>query len=195
MKNAFSYNIFVLGCQQNVGDAEKIELELQKLNGKKSNEKSADLIITLACSVRQRAFDRLYSRILKWREAGKKIIILACVLPADRRKIEGKVDLIIDTEEFLKNPKKYLRKLDFHLPVTYNLQPTSSHSGFVTIQLGCDNFCSFCAVPYTRGRERSVPENIVLSEVKELARQAVSHITLLGENVNSYGKSKKQKNK
>jgi tRNA-2-methylthio-N6-dimethylallyladenosine synthase len=196
-----TYFIFTLGCQMNISDSQRIARVLESCGLKPSSEKEADLIVVNACSVRQSAVDRIYGKLKNW--PGKKILITGCVLPHDKEKLAQKVDLIFDIKDLPKLPRLLSKIFDknYHaipplIPKTYNLKPRGQSQAFVPIMTGCDNFCSYCAVPYTRGREVSRPEKEIIKEVKELISQGVKEITLLGQNVNSYGKKiKMQKSK
>ena len=195
------YFIWPLGCQMNKSDAERIETVLKKLNYKKTDDdKVADLIIVVACSVRQSAVDRVYGKFRWWAKRQKKgeltTVLTGCVLEKDLQKFKPKFDLIFDINDLNKlphllhqgsvtagtGPRSYLK-----IKPEYN----SKFQAFVPIMTGCNNFCTYCAVPYTRGREKSRPSRDIISECKKLIKNNYKEITLLGENVNSYGKDKK----
>jgi len=182
------YFIFTLGCQMNVADACKVDALLRSADLKPAPEDRADLIVVVACSVRQSAVDRIYGKLKRWED--KKIIITGCVLPHDKRKLEQKVDLIFDIKDLDKLPN-YLKKINKKLLSSskfkiHNLKFRNKKEVFVPIMTGCDNFCSYCAVPYTRGREISRPEEEIICEVKKLVSAKVRKIVLLGQNVNNY---------
>jgi tRNA-2-methylthio-N6-dimethylallyladenosine synthase len=176
-------------------------------------EEDADLLGIIACSVRQKSIDKVYSRISRWnRTKNKKSLITfisGCILPADKERFLKLFDLVFPVTELNQLPdmlnhygvvtpaaiKSMAAKMqlnesirDFwHITPHYN----SPFEAFVPIQNGCDKFCSFCAVPYTRGREISRPSGEILGEVKDLIDRNYKSITLLGQNVNSYGLDKK----
>ena len=195
----FKFHLFVLGCQFNYYDAAKITDALLGLGGGASSVKNADLVILLACSVRQKAADRILGHIRNWRQTNAKIkvIISACVLKADRQRFKKAADLVIDSQSLklkladklgdigIKTAKqnRYLTR-QLHEFQKYNRQ-----SAYLVISSGCNNFCTYCAVPYTRGREVSFPARRIVKEAEELAAQGITHIILLGQNVNSYGLS------
>lgn len=205
----FTYFIFILGCQFNYYDAEKLAFTLDSIGGDETTDPTkADIAIIFACSVRQKAVDKMLGHIRNWKKKNKnlKVIVTACVLPSDTKKLSTKVNLIINERELIKNHQKYITPL-LPEPVpsrveaegqrgggrtsdrTSNYQLYNSKTAFVTISAGCNNFCTYCAVPHTRGREISKPKHVILAEVCELAKQGITHIILLGQNVNSYGLS------
>lgn len=187
------YLIWPLGCQMNKSDAERIEQILQKLNYQKTlNEKEADLIVVVACSIRQSAVDRIYGKFRWWQKKQKRgeliTVLTGCVLKHDIKKFQSKFDLIFDIKDLNKLPH-YLHQIDIKIPSSYlKIDPVynSKFQAFVPIITGCNNFCTYCAVPYTRGREKSRPYNDIIKEVKKLVKKNYKEITLIGENVNSY---------
>lgn len=175
------------------------------------NEEEAGLIGILACSVRQKAIDKVYSRIHKWNKwkNHKNLVtfISGCILPDDHTKFLKLFDITFQMKDLPKLPEmigQYGVTTSVHLktgidPYNENIeefwhvQPSyqSNFEAFIPIQNGCDKFCTFCAVPYTRGREVSRPSKEIVAEVALLAAQGYKSITLLGQNVNSYGLDKK----
>ncbi len=227
------YHIITLGCQMNLSDTERTKPVIEGLGYEwTDNEDEANLVGILACSVRQKAIDKVYTRIHKWNKAKNKrnllTFVTGCILPADREKFlklfdivfpmselqelpdmirqngivtpaslkreEEKTDIVFRNERIqdLKKSAADL-KLNEHMSDFWNISPAyeSKFEAFVPIQNGCDKFCTFCAVPYTRGREVSRPSAEILEEVKNLVEQDYKSITLLGQNVNSYGLDKK----
>ena len=195
------YFIKTFGCQMNKSDSERVATVLKRQGYKKvKNEKDAlqpgsgqaDLIIVNACSVRQSAVDRVYGLLLKFKKlktynSNLKTVLTGCVLKSDKKKFEKFFDKVLNIKEFL--GENYL-----------SLKPlySSSFSAFVPIMTGCNNFCSYCVVPHTRGREISRSPKEIIKEVRSLVRKGYKEITLLGQNVNSYKgkiKNKKQKTK
>jgi tRNA-2-methylthio-N6-dimethylallyladenosine synthase len=164
------YRIITYGCQMNISDSEKIAVLLQKQGHKPAkNEREAGLIVLNCCSVRQAAMHRVYDKINK--NTGKKKVILAgCILEKDKNALKEKVGEIW-------HPDEYFECLPF-----YN----DKKIAYVPIMTGCNNFCSYCAVPYTRGREKSRPAGKIINEVKSLLKKGYKEIMLLGQNVNSY---------
>jgi len=165
--------ITTFGCEANKADSERIETRLRSLGHKKALDKNrANLIVINACSVRQSAVDRVLGEIKKHKN--KKIILTGCLLEPDRKKLGPKVDEIW-------HPDEYFDLIPAHAPKS---------GAFVPIMTGCNNFCAYCAVPYTRGRERSRPAEEIIKEVKKLAKDKYKEIWLLGQNVNSYKSGK-----
>jgi tRNA-2-methylthio-N6-dimethylallyladenosine synthase len=226
------YFLLTLGCQMNKSDSERVSSVLEEMGYVEAEtEDEANLLGVLACSVRQKSIDRVYSKIHKWNRAKNKrnliTFISGCVLPADRTKFMKLFDIVFQMAELPKLPEfiqhygvttgiipnqhTYSKKSDKKIELCstslvadnkllapdsikpfWNVKPTY-HSGFeafVPIQNGCDKFCTFCAVPYTRGREISRPSAEIIEEVENLIKKGYKSITLLGQNVNSYGKDK-----
>jgi len=195
------YFILVLGCQMNNSDAERIETVLNGLGYKKTGkEKDADLIVAVACSVRQAAIDRIHGKVRNWQREKQKrklvTVLTGCVLATDKKKFTESFDLVFNIENLTLLPEMLhsMKETDVRERGKYlTLKPMHS-SGFqalVPIMTGCNNFCAYCAVPFTRGREYSRPAEDIISEVKELVENGCKEITLLGQNVNSYGNDKK----
>lgn len=202
------YAIMTMGCQLNENDSEKLSGMIENLGYEKTeNLEECDLVVFNTCCVRENAEERLFGKIGEIKrlkeERGTIIAIGGCM--TQQKHIQEKikqsynyVDLVFGThtlnkfEEDLKRildeRKKIRDVIDIDGEVIEGL-PIKRNDKFkasVTIMYGCNNFCSYCIVPYVRGRERSrKPENI-LNEVKELAKEGYKEITLLGQNVNSY---------
>lgn len=180
----------------NYSDAERITTVLDLLGYKKTEKESeADIIITVACSVRQHAIDRIYGAIKKWERMRRKkplvTLLSGCVLPADKKKMSEAFDYIFTIDEIGKLPEMLkgdatLGKENISDYLSIHPKYDSNFQAYVPIMTGCNNFCSYCAVPYTRGREKSRPKKEILGEIKELVERGYKEITLLGQNVNSY---------
>lgn len=187
-----TYYILTLGCQMNISDSQRIESKLSELGYKSAPEKEADLVIVNACSVRQHAVDKIWGKLKRWAILGEKqILITGCILKADASKFKVrnvktfKITQLNNLENIIssKNQKEILDNLAyFHIKPDY-----SGQEAYIPIMTGCDNFCSYCAVPYTRGREVSRSIDEVMTEVKSALTQGQKKILLLGQNVNSYG--------
>lgn len=198
------YYIWVLGCQMNKSDSERVASVLGGLGYERTEqEKLADLIVVMACSVRQSAIDRIFGKVKKWnlikRKREFKIILSGCVLDKDKPKMEKIFDFIFDISELSKLPLLLSGNKELNFDDYFKIKPfyESSFSAFVPIMTGCDNFCTYCAVPYTKGRERSRLKKEIIKEVFDLIKKGYKEITLLGQNVNSYqnSKTKDQKSK
>lgn len=185
----------------NYSDAERLSTVLKKLGYKETkDEAKADLIAIVACSVKQAAVDRIHSKIHKWqltKETRPLITILSgCVLKNDQKKLAHQFDLFIDIKN-LENLADDIASIHpeekLALPDFFDISPSygSNYRAYVPIMTGCNKFCSYCAVPYTRGRETSRPSEHIIKEVKELLDKGYKEIVLLGQNVNSYGLDKK----
>lgn len=196
----------------NLSDSERVISVLDKAGYEwTDNEEEAGVIGILACSVRQKAIDKVYSRIHKWNKwkNHKNLItfISGCILPNDHEKFLKLFDITFQMKDLPKLPEMISRYgvttpaqlkagIDPHnenIERFWNVKPSyqSNYEAFIPIQNGCDKFCSFCAVPYTRGREVSRPSKDILAELALLVAQGFKSITLLGQNVNSYGLDKK----
>lgn len=204
------YHMMTLGCQMNISDSERVKSVLEEKMGYTwtDNEAEAQILGIQACSVRQKAIDKVYSKIQAWnkRKNHQSLItfITGCILPADEVKFLKLFDLVFRMADLPQLPDMManygvatpvsVNKMTGQSVVDYwNVKPAyiSGYQAFVPIQNGCNKFCTFCAVPYTRGREVSRPSGDIVREVAELAGQGYKSITLLGQNVNSYGLDKK----
>ena len=210
------YSILTMGCQLNENDSEKLCGMLEKMGyAKTENQTDADLVLFNTCCVRENAEDKLFGKLgeLKRLKEQKGIIIAigGCMMQEKHitDKIKGSypfVDILFGTHTLHRFPEDLYKVLDEKkklediididgqiyegLPIKRN----SNIKASVTIMNGCNNFCSYCIVPYVRGRERSRKPRDIINEVKELAKQGYKEITLLGQNVNSYLKVEKEKN-
>lgn len=189
------YFFWILGCAMNYSDAERISAILDGIGYKQTlNEKEADIFIVVSCSVRQSAINRIYGKAKELREkkannTNFKTILTGCVLEPDKKKLQKVFDIMIDIKDIATLPGllgKGNKDNDFEDYFRVSPRYESSFRAFVPISTGCDNFCSYCAVPYTRGREKSRPAEEIIKEVKGLITSGYKEITLLGQNVNSY---------
>lgn len=204
------YYLLPFGCQMNLSDTERVRTVLQKMGYTPTDkEEEADIMGIIACSVRQKGIDKVYGRIEKWNamKNRKSVItfVSGCILPADRVRFLKLFDLVFTMNELPQLPEM-IRQYGIVTPAALkdvnpsaNMDPfwdicpmrASNFEAYIPIQNGCNNFCTYCAVPYTRGREVSRPSEDILNEVKELVEKDYKSITLLGQNVNSYGLDKK----
>lgn len=208
------YHLVTLGCQMNISDSERTRTVLDEMGYVwTDHEEEAGLLGVIACSVRQKAIDKVYSKISLWNKQKNKrnliTFLTGCILPDDKAQFLKLFDLVFPMSELKQFPEvlnQYgivtpagLRAMgnSMHMNESinefWNITPhyTSPFEAFVPIQNGCDKFCTFCAVPYTRGREVSRPSREILEEVRDLIEKDIKSITLLGQNVNSYGLDKK----
>ena len=188
------YHLITFGCQMNKADSGRIATVLENSGYKPASViDEADLIVVNMCSVRQSAVDRVYGKIkyftkLKTKNPKLKTVLTGCILKKDKRKLAEKFDFILNINDLAKWPA--ILKIgpsfqkDNYLKIKLKYQPPLS--AFVPIMRGCNNFCSYCVVPYTRGREVSRPVEEIICEVKNLVKCGVKEIWLLGQNVNSY---------
>ena len=202
------YHILTMGCTLNENDSEKICGMLEKMNySKTDNIDEANFIVFNTCCVRENAEDRLFGKLGEVKKIKKEnnaiIAIGGCMMQQKHiiQKLNNSypyVDIIFGTHTLHRLPENTYKKLNNTKKIedvldidgkVYEDLPTKRSDKVkaqVTIMYGCNNFCSYCIVPYVRGRERSrKPENI-LNEINELAKQGYKEIMLLGQNVNSY---------
>jgi len=199
------YFLFILGCQYNEWDGARLRYFLDANGLRESSEKDADLIVVVACSVRQTAIDRIFGKLKNWthtdlshrkgtegnKTKSKRVIITGCVLKNDIKKFEERFVTIIKPGDF-ESLTQYLNS-NFDIKKATNYQLLATSCSYVPIMTGCNNFCSYCAVPYTRGREKSRPFDDVIFDVKKLISSGHKKIMLLGQNVNSYKLNNKPK--
>ena len=205
--------IKTFGCQMNVNDSEKMLWLLYPDYEPTFKPEEADLIIINTCSVREKPQHKVYSEAGRYKTLKKKkpsliIGITGCVAQQEGERLLEKlpyVDFVLGTQSFFKikevveEIKKTHKRIvltelkeNFNFPLILPPTPSlflrnSKVSAFVTIMQGCDNFCTYCIVPFVRGREISRPPEDIITEVKHLVSQGVKEIVLLGQNVNSYG--------
>jgi tRNA-2-methylthio-N6-dimethylallyladenosine synthase len=200
------------GCQMNVHDSERMADLLRPLGYALTEDAAgADLMVLNTCHIREKATEKVYSELGRVKamkaaraQAGETMIIAVagCVAQAEGEEImlrQPAVDLVIGPQSYHRLPELIARAhrargerlaADFEAQAKFDaLGQTREPSGvtaFLTVQEGCDRFCTFCVVPYTRGAEYSRPAAAIEAEARSLARQGVREITLLGQNVNAY---------
>ena len=198
------YFFWILGCAMNYSDAERVAAVLENLGYTKTEkENEADIFVVIACSVRESAALSIYGKVCdlaeyKIKNKKFKTILTGCVLEKDKKKLKKSFDIILEIKDieklsqllFTNSPKE--PKSGEYLSIQPHYE--SNFRAFVPISTGCDNFCTYCAVPYTRGREKSRPMDEIITEVKGLVQRGYKEITLLGQNVNSYGNDLPKKN-
>ena len=198
------------GCQMNAHDTERM---IQLLEGASYREtkdaREADLILVNTCSVREKPEEKVYSALGRFRELkeerGSIIGVTGCVAQQEGKRLLKRVpylDLVVGTHALSRLPElvrqvvdsgQRLCETDFDPEGGYLKTPLPRRNGtkvksYVTIMQGCNRFCSYCIVPYVRGRERSRPSREILEEIRQLADRGVKEVCLLGQNVNAYGK-------
>ena len=230
------YHLVQLGCQMNISDGERVQQVLEKMGFEPTErEEEANILGVIACSVRQKGIDKVYSKISKWNKwKNKKSLITfvsGCILPADKEQFLTRFDMVFAMSELPQLPEMIyqygivtpagMQSLDKNFDEikvekiqksensAFRLKPLpgleffkeeslletnttindfwhiapkygSGFEAYIPIQNGCNKFCTFCAVPYTRGREVSRPSDEILNELKELVSQGFKSITLLG---------------
>ncbi|HYU14733.1 MAG TPA: MiaB/RimO family radical SAM methylthiotransferase, partial [Candidatus Acidoferrum sp.] len=200
--------IRTFGCQMNEHDSERIA-GLLTANGMLGVDDvaDADVVVLNTCAIRENADRRLYGNLghlrpLKERNPGMRIVVAGCLAQKDRGAIQRRapwVDVVVGTHalpELLdllrraetEGPQMDVREFTEVFPSALPAHRGSSSHAWVSVSVGCDNACTFCIVPLVRGPQRSRPLGDVLSEVQGLARRGVVEVTLLGQNVNTYGR-------
>lgn len=202
------YYILTMGCQLNENDSEKLIGIMEKMGYTKSDDiKNADLYVINTCCVRENAEEKLFGKLgeLKKIKENKNIVIAigGCMMQEEHitekiKKSYPFVDVVFGTHTLHKFPEdlyttitknkkvKDVIDIDGEIYEGLPVKRSSNKQASVIIMYGCNNFCSYCIVPYVRGRERSRKPEDILNEIKELAKEGYREITLLGQNVNSY---------
>ena len=199
------------GCQQNVNDTERIRGMLDKAGFEFCDKaEDADIVIYNTCAVRENAEQRVFGRLgilkkLKEKNPGMIIAVCGCMVQQEHicekiKKVYNHVDLIFGTHALYRMPELLYRTINENAHITditavdgsiceqMPILRDKEEKAWVSIMYGCNNFCTYCIVPYVRGRERSRRPEDIISEVKELVKGNTTEISLLGQNVNSYGK-------
>mgnify|MGYP001119653893 CR=1 FL=1 len=210
------YTIFTMGCQLNENDSEKLCGMLEEMNYTKTDDISeSDFIIFNTCCVRENAEDKLFGKLgeVKKIKEQKGTIIAICGCMMQEKHIVEKikksypfVDILFGTHTMHKLPEDLytvicnknkiqdILDIDGEIIEGIPIKRNDNIKASVTIMNGCNNFCSYCIVPYVRGRERSRKAEDIIAEVKCLAKEGYKEITLLGQNVNSYMRVEREQN-
>lgn len=198
-----TYHIITIGCQMNKSDSERLAGALEQHGYKKADDKyQADLVVVNTCGVRQMAEDRIYGLIPEIKKANKKcqVILTGCLAGRDdvQKRLKKVVDVwlpITDIKNYKFQSQNFNSKINFELSGYLSIKPkyNSKFSVFVPIGNGCDNFCSYCVVPYARGKEVYRPAHEIAAEVSGLVKRGYKEITLIAQNVNSYRAQEKNK--
>jgi tRNA-2-methylthio-N6-dimethylallyladenosine synthase len=194
------------GCQMNLADTEIVQGVLKR-NGYEftNNAEQADVVLINTCAIREHAEERIYGRLGAFRAIKKYrpnlvVGILGCMAERLRTKLieeEKIVDLIVGPDEYRRVPELIDNALIGEKGIAVRLSKTETYddiepyredgiSAWIAVMRGCDKFCTFCVVPFTRGRERSRPLQSIVNEVKLLSERGFKEVNLLGQNVNSY---------
>lgn len=196
------------GCQMNVADSETVAAVMSMAGYYiTENDEEANAVLINTCSIRDNAEQKIYSRLAYWRslrrKTGKDIIIgvIGCMAERLKRELIDKhgVNLVAGPDSYLDLPNLISAAENGESAINIELSTTETYrdiiptrigangiSGFISIMRGCNNFCSYCIVPYTRGRERSREPESILKELEDLRARGFKEATLLGQNVNSY---------
>ena len=207
LKKAIAKKVYIetYGCQMNVNDSEIVAALLEECDIKQiDKEEGADIVLLNTCSVRENAENKILERLKKLsarkRKKNRKLMIgvIGCMAEKMQEKLlETGADLVVGPDEYRRIGELVDQAGAGIKPVAINLSLTETYSdiaprrnlsinGWISIMRGCNNFCSYCVVPYTRGRERSKPINEIMFELKALADKGFKEATFLGQNVNSY---------
>ena len=202
------------GCQMNVADSEVIA-SVMKMAGYESQDtiEGADAVLLNTCSIRDNAEQKIINRLESLHAMGKKhrmiIGVVGCMAERVKQDLieHHHVDLVAGPDAYLQLPELFASVEAGEKAINVELSTTETYkdiipericgnhiSGFVSIMRGCNNFCHYCIVPYTRGRERSRDLASILNEVKDLHAKGFKEVTLLGQNVNSYQFTQKASN-
>ncbi len=189
MTKETKYHIITYGCQMNISESERIASYLDENGLAESSLKNSNIIILNACSIRQSAIERLRAKIKKIREEKPQAItiLVGCVLEKDKKALAPFFNFILRVEDIFNWEMPLLKNKPTTNSSFLNITPKKkSSTAYIPITLGCDNFCSFCVVPYTKGRERHRPKKEIIKEAKNAIKNSYKEIFLLGQNVNSY---------
>ena len=210
-RNGLKYFVKTFGCQMNEHDSERIAGLFEQDGMIKANSiDDSDILFVNTCTIRENADDKLYGtlgqlKVWKNNNSNRKLLVGGCAAQKDKELVRNKapwVDVVIGTHN-LTDVVHLLNQSEDWGPITevtdsIEILPTeapsireSEVSALVTIQIGCDNSCTFCIVPSVRGPEISRRPSDILNEVTNLVESGVKEITLLGQNVNSYGRDLK----
>ncbi|MCP1101684.1 tRNA-2-methylthio-N6-dimethylallyladenosine synthase [Aequitasia blattaphilus] len=206
-----THKVVNFGCQMNARDAEKLEGILEEIGYVKGEDEDSDFVIFNTCTVRENANTKVYGRLgrlkpLKKKNSNMMIGLCGCMMQEENvveklRQSYSYVDLIFGTHNVYKLAELIVNRLESKSSVIDIWEDTNnivedlpserkySFKSGVNIMFGCNNFCSYCIVPYVRGRERSRKSKDIIKEIQALVADGVVEVMLLGQNVNSYGKN------
>lgn len=212
-KSKGTYYIETYGCQMNEHDSEKMAALLDQLGMTPVGAADgADVVVINTCSIREKAEHKVYSALgrlkpLKAKNPGMVTVVAGCVAQQERERLLKRADhldivlgthCISELKELIERTRtsgKRVNRTEFHsdakcLHMAAPAKGRSAVCSYVTIMQGCSNFCAYCVVPFTRGPEQSRPSASIAAEVRDLADKGIREITLLGQNVNAYGKDR-----
>ncbi|HEY8914421.1 tRNA (N6-isopentenyl adenosine(37)-C2)-methylthiotransferase MiaB [Lacisediminihabitans sp.] len=202
-----TYEVRTFGCQMNVHDSERLSGSLEAAGYVKANGEQADVVVINTCAVRENADNKLYGNLgylasVKQKHEGMQIAVGGCLAQKDKNVILEKapwVDVVFGTHNMGSLPTllerarhngeaqlEILESLDV-FPSTLPTRRESTYSGWVSISVGCNNTCTFCIVPALRGKEKDRRPGDILAEIQAIVDDGAIEVTLLGQNVNSYG--------
>ena len=189
------FYIWTIGCQMNKADSEYLAAELKQLGLRQVPQiDEADIIVLNTCAIRQNAEDKVLNKLSNLKSLKQKypetvLAITGCMVSSNIDDMKEKFPYV----DFFLKPRNFsdlLTHTKTHAPPISAINanaPSQSPTAFVPIIQGCNNFCSYCIVPYRRGREKSRPLQEIIDEIQQLAEEGTREITLLGQNVDSYG--------
>ncbi len=203
--------VHTYGCQGNVSDGERLEGMLESMGYVLSDKlENADLVLYNTCAIREHAEDRVFGNVgalknMKYANKEMRILLCGCMMQQEHvaQKIKKSypfVDIVFGTHVIHRLPELLYKNLSsgkkvYELPDSEGviaeelpIHRDSNFKAWLPVMYGCNNFCSYCVVPYVRGRERSRDPEIIIKEAEDLIKKGYKDITLLGQNVNSYGK-------
>ncbi|MEY4618797.1 MAG: hypothetical protein RL101_983 [Actinomycetota bacterium] len=204
---ARTYEVRTFGCQMNVHDSERLTGMLEAAGYVPAEGEDADVVVFNTCAVRENADNKLYGNLgvlseKKKEKPGLQIAVGGCLAQKDRDTIVAKapwVDVVFGTHNIGSLPTLLERARHNHeaqveiiealetFPSSLPTKRDSTYSGMVSISVGCNNTCTFCIVPSLRGKERDRAPEDILGEIRALVAEGVIEVTLLGQNVNTYG--------
>ena len=202
MSDPKTFHVKSFGCQMNVYDGERMAELMGEAGLTATDAGEADLVVLNTCHIRERATEKVYSEIGRLRKDGRKpmIAVAGCVAQAQGEEIarRAKVDVVVGPQAYHNLPELVAKAakgdlaLDTDMPAASKFTALPARrkvapSAFLTVQEGCDKFCTYCVVPYTRGAEISRPFQAIVDEAKALVDAGAREITLLGQNVNAWG--------
>jgi len=187
------FHIWTIGCQMNKADSETLAAELQRLGYELAQRaEDADIIVLNSCAVRQSAEDKVLNKLanlkaLKRKRPGVALALTGCLVNSNTDALRERFAHV----DFFLKPQRFDDLLAYAKGGAVEREPIPARPGsptaFVPIIQGCNNFCSYCIVPYRRGREKSRPMDEILCGIEKLAASGVKEVTLVGQNVDSYG--------